>query len=91
MIDPTRDASSAHALCVTRAELVVAATISAIGIGVSMLHELLFGPGGAQRILSTLVDALQGSLFWSVVVIVLSRVARAGYRMVRGRRITPAS
>ena len=91
MIDPTRDADSAHALCLTRAELVVATAIFGVGIGVSMLHELLFGPGGAPRTLSILLDALQGSVFWSVVVIVMGRLARAGYRMVRGRRITPVS
>ena len=36
----------------------------AIGIGVSMVHEVLFGVRGIQGVASTTIDAVQGSLFW---------------------------
>ncbi len=71
-----------HALCLTRAELIFSAAVFAVGVGVSVLHEVLFGPAGGGRLVSTTIDAVQGSLFWSTILIALRRIARRAYRAV---------
>jgi membrane protease YdiL (CAAX protease family) len=83
MTEPRAPANSSHALCLTRGELVLCGLIFVVGVGASLAHELLFGSGGQGRLFSTTIDAIQGSLFWSAVLLGLGRLGGRGYRLVR--------
>jgi len=75
-----------HALCLTRAEVIFALVLLTVGVGVSTVHEALFGRG-AQGVFSTAIDATQGGLFWGVILISLWRMWLFLYRaLLRGNR-----
>ncbi len=83
MADTNLLAGRSHAICITRGEVIFSAVVFLVGVGVSTLSELLFGE--PERVFSITIDAIQGSLFWSVIVIGLARLGRVLYRGVRSR------
>ncbi len=80
MADAERRPDHSHVVCLTRSEVIFCAALFVFGVGVSTVHEVLFGGGGTIRVLSTAVDATQGSLFWSVILLGLGRLGRYVYR-----------
>jgi hypothetical protein len=77
----------ACAVCLTRGEVILSVFVFAIGVGVSTLHEVMFGNAGLGRVLSTVLDAIQGSLFWSAVLIGLRRLSIRVYSGFRSRML----
>lgn len=75
-----RDGS--HAFCLSRGEVILAIAVLGVGVSVSSLHELMFG-GAARRVFSTAIDAVQGGLFWSAILIGVWRLCIASYRWLR--------
>jgi hypothetical protein len=76
------ESRSAHALCLTRGEVILTAVLFVVGVGVSDLHELLFGQG-TDRLFSITIDATQGALFWSAVLIGIRRFFAFVFRRLR--------
>ncbi len=72
-----------HALCFTSAEVILCGFIVTVGVAGSLVHEVLFGSHVQGRLFSTTIDAIQGSLFWSAVLISLSRLASRAYRLTK--------
>ena len=78
-----------HALCLSRSEVVLLAVIFAVGVGLSTLHELMFGDKGAHGVVMTVIFATQGSLFWSALLIGLLRLGIGAYRRMRRSMMQP--
>lgn len=77
---------SPHALCLTRGEVLLVVILLAVGIGLSTLHELMFGK--PERTWSIAVDATEAGLFWTAVLIGLRRGSVALYRALRTKHPT---
>lgn len=76
------ESRSAHALCLTRGEIVLMVVLFAVAISVTAFSELFFGPG-TDRLFSITIDAIQGALFWSVVLIGIRRLCVFVFRRLR--------
>ncbi len=78
------ESRSTHALCLTRGEVIFAVVLLAGAVVLTFFAELVFGPG-TERLFSITIDAIQGALFWSAVLIGLRRLFVFVVRRLRRR------
>lgn len=80
----SRRADDSHALCLTLFEVILFAVVIPLGVSFAIVYEVMFGTTSPGRVFSIAVDALQGSLFWSTVLVGLWRLAKGAYRRLHG-------
>jgi hypothetical protein len=81
------ESRSTHALCLTRGEVILAVVLLVGAVVLTFFAELVFGEG-TERLFSITIDAIQGALFWSAVLIGIRRVF---FFVVRRLRRRPAA